>query len=142
MTDAGWVMLLVVVACVSIQDIRTRYVSPALVGPLLVAVLVGWWMGWWPLSIFGAVGASLGTMLLSLPVGDVVGYTLCGLLVGPFPTIWALVVAALGLFLLLHFAGHRINLVRHPFFPYLGTLVVAFTLVDSLAIFTAIFTGK
>jgi hypothetical protein len=58
------------------------------------------------------------------------------------PTIWALAVAATGLFLMLHFFGHRINLVRHPFFPYLAALVAAFSLLDSQGIFTAIFTGK
>ena len=142
MTEWAWWMLGVIVVSISIQDIRRRYVSPMLVGPLLLGVLIGWWSGGWALSLVGGLVALVGTVALKLPLGDVVGYTLCGLLAGPFAASWALVVAAIGLYGMLRWMGHRVNLVRHPFFPYLGTLVAAFSLLDSQGIFTVFFTGK
>jgi hypothetical protein len=135
-------MLYIIITSISVVDIRTRYVSPVLIVPLLIAVLTGWMLDGWAIAWLGGAMALVGTAALKLPLGDVLGYTLCGLLAGPMPTIWALAVAATGLFLMLHFFGHRINLVRHPFFPYLAALVAAFSLLDSQGIFTAIFTGK
>lgn len=119
--------LCVIVLSISIMDIRTRYVSPQLILPLTLGVCIGGVAGLWPLSVVGGLVAFSGTLLLGLPLGDVIGFGLCGLLAGPTAAALALMICALGLFLVLRFLGHRLNLVQHPFFPYLGGTVLIFS---------------
>lgn len=136
-----WIPLLIVIVSVSLVDIRTRYVSPLLVVPLVGLVLGGWGIGFWEVSWLGGVLAFIGTMVVSLPLGDVFAFALCGLLVGPEIAMSALLTCLIGLLLILVTVGERISIVRHPFFPYLGTLVATFTLLFSPPDFHGIFTG-
>jgi len=127
-----WIPLLIVVISVSIMDIRTRFVSPLLIVPLIGLVLGGWLGGAWDVSWIGGALAFVGTMAVSLPLGDVFAFSLCGLLVGPEIALSALAFALACLFVVLVTYGERVSLVRHPFFPYLGALVVASRLAFSM----------
>jgi hypothetical protein len=125
------IMLALTVAAISWQDIRTRYVSPILVGPLLLLTLIGWSFGLWDLHPIGGLMVGVSAYLIRLPFGDVVGLAICGLLTGPLPTMTALFVSSTVLLVFLMAFGHRWSLVRHPFFPYVGTLVLIFSVTFS-----------
>jgi len=75
----------------------------------------------------GALGF-IGTMAVKLPLGDVFAFALCGLLVGPAVALSALAVCCGALLVVLLAFGHQWSLVQHPFFPYLGGLVLAFSI--------------
>lgn len=124
-----WIPLLIVVGSIAWIDVRTRVVPPTFIAPLLAFILFGWGIGWWPVSWLGGALALIGTAGLKLPIGDVVGFALCGLLAGPLAAMSALLVASAGLLVVLTQFGDRMSLVQHPFFPYLGALVVAFSLI-------------
>lgn len=120
------IMLALTVAAISWQDIRTRYVSPLLIGPLLLLTLIGWSFGLWGLSPIGGLMVGVSAYLIRLPLGDVIGLAICGLLTGPLPAMTALLVSSMALVIFLVVFGHRWSLVRHPFFPYVGGLVLIF----------------
>jgi hypothetical protein len=126
-----WIPLLIVVGSIAWIDIRTRFVPPTLIVPLLAMILVGWYFGWWPVSWLGGLLAIVGTASIKLPLGDVCGFALCGLLVGPLVAMSALIAAVGGLLAFLLIWGDRVSIVRHPFFPYLGGLVLVWCLAFS-----------
>jgi hypothetical protein len=121
------IMLALTVGAISWVDIRTRFVSPLLILPLLLLTLIGWSSGLWGLSLIGGLMGGVAAWLIRLPLGDVFGLFLCGLLAGPLPTMTALMVSTLGIAIFLAVFGHRVSLVRHPFFPYCGALVLIFS---------------
>lgn len=121
------IMLIVTVGAISWQDIRTRYVSPVLILPLLGLTLIGWSFGLWALHPIGGLMVGVSAYLIRLPLGDVFGLVICGLLTGPLAVMTALLICSIGLLVFLLTVGHRWSLVRHPFFPYVGTLVLIFS---------------
>jgi hypothetical protein len=125
------IMLAVTVGAISCQDIRTRYVSPPMVLLLLALTLIGWTSGLWDLYPIGGLMVILGAYLVRLPLGDVIGLGICGLIAGPLAGMTALVVSSMGLLIFLSIFGRRVSLVRHPFFPYVGGLVLIFSMIFS-----------
>ncbi len=121
-----WIVvnLVFVILVVSILDIRYRYVPP--VPMILIAVntaLVAWLIGA-DVSLTGSLAGLL--VLVALPAGDAVGMAICGLLVGPAIILTAELTAFLGLLAFLTCYGEKISLVQHPFFPYLGAVVLVY----------------
>jgi hypothetical protein len=127
MNPWGFGMLVLTVTAISLIDIRTRYVPPLLVAILLSLTLTGWSFGLWDLSILGGPVVMIPAWAMRLPLGDVFGLMICGLLTGPLPTMTAFFVCFLGLLLFLWIFGRRVSLIRHPFFPYVGTLILIFS---------------
>lgn len=123
----SFLMLSLVVVAISWVDIRTRYVSPLIVGPLLAATLIGKIFGLWDLSLIGGVLVFISAYLIRLPLGDVIGLAICALLAGPLAAMTALFVGTMGLLIYLGLFGNRWSIVRHPFFPYVGAMVLIFS---------------
>lgn len=123
---AFW-MLLAVVGAISWVDIRSRYVGAPVIGLLTGLTLIGWSSGLWGLSLIGGLMVGAAAWLIRLPLGDVFGLALCGLLTGPLPTMTALMISTLVITIFLAMFGHRVSLVRHPFFPYCGAMVLIFS---------------
>lgn len=123
---AFW-MLVAVVWTISWVDIRSRYVGAPVIALLMGATLIGWSFGLWTLSILGGLLVAIAAWLIRLPLGDVFGLMLCGLLAGPLVAMTALMVSTLAITIFLALFGHRVSLVRHPFFPYCGALVLIFS---------------
>ena len=124
-------MLGVTILTISLVDIWTRYVPPVVIYLLSGVILIGWTFGLWALSPTGGLLVFVAAYLVRLPMGDVFGLGLCGLLTGPLPTMTALVLASAGLLAYLALFGQRWSLVQHPFFPYVGTLVLIFSITLS-----------
>ncbi len=118
------VNLVFVILLVSIFDIKHRYVPPVMMCLIYVnTALVAWWIGA-GVSLTGSLAGLL--VLVALPAGDAVGMAICGLLVGPAIIMAAEATAFLGLLAFLTCYGERISLVQHPFFPYLGAVVLIY----------------
>lgn len=123
---AFW-MLTMVVGVVSWVDIRNRHVGAPVIGFLMGLTLTGWISGLWGLSLTGGLMVGVAAWLVRLPLGDVFGLALCGLLTGPLASMTALMISSLGISIFLALFGHRVSLVRHPFFPYCGAMVLIFS---------------
>jgi hypothetical protein len=128
MNPWGFEMLLFTVVTISVTDILTRYVPPVMVAILLSMTLIGWSFGLWDLSLLGGPVVMIPAWMIRLPLGDVFGLAICGLLTGPLPTMSAFLVCSMALFMFLTLFGHRVSLVRHPFFPYVGAMVLIFSM--------------
>src|SRR5512137_1428734 len=122
-----WITLVGTVVLVAAIDIWKRYVPPMLlVGMILGTLGSSFWHG----STVSLTGFAAGLLTaIALPAGDVAATALCGLIVGPEIILWAEATAFLGLHVVLRTLGHRISLVQHPFFPYLGGMILLYTLV-------------
>jgi hypothetical protein len=114
-----------VILLVSAVDIKTRVVGPLVIGPLAGLVFGGWTVGWWDLSWIGGLLALTGCWFAKLPLGDAFAFGLVGMLVGPDVALAALALSLAALCFLLCCFGESVNLVRHPFFPYLGAMTLA-----------------